>query len=244
MVAEITGVDESPTHRLKAAPFIRWSAFETWDAYKAAALARQAGASFRALEAKERALSRTNGPVRYTAIDEDEQLFDQVFAWKGAQLLERREQNRFSVPRNAAFMKELQRRGLLFGASLRVGSELVAGQIWGLTAGRRTAYLPGFHPGYAEHSPGAILQLHFLRDSFDSGDDEVDFMTGDQPYKLAYSTHIRWLATLGREPFIDRARRSPRMVAGKALLKAPGLQRRARQAESALATFSARVRKR
>jgi hypothetical protein len=244
VIRETTCIDGAPVPGLRPAPFIRWPDFASWDEYRAFAEGRNAGASFRSLAKRERELTAALGPVRFALADSDEALFDHIFEWKTEQLAIRNEQNRFAVPKNREFFKELQRRGLLFGASLRAGDTLVAGQIWGLAAGRRTGFLPAYLPSAGEFSPGAIGHLYLFRHSFEAGDQEFDFMQGAQPYKLAYATHIRWLGNLGREPAIDRARRVTRMKAGELLRRAPALQRRVRQSEAAVVKLSRRATRR
>ena len=244
VVLETTRIDDPPAPGLRPAPFIRWTDFESWEDYRAFAEGRRAGASFRSLAKRERELAAALGRVSFTLDDSDESLFDQIFDWKAEQLAIRNEQNRFSVPKNREFFKELQRRGLLFGASLRAGGTLVAGQIWGLAAGRRTGYLPAYLPAAGDFSPGAIMHLHLFRHSFEAGDEEYDFMHGTQGYKSAYATHIRWLGNLGREPKRDQIKRVARMKAGEMLLRAPALQGRARQSEAALTSLARRVTRR
>jgi hypothetical protein len=244
IVRQTTAIDAPAVPELRPAPFIRWPEFTSWEDYRAFAEGRAAGASFRSLAKRERELAAALGPVRFTLADHDESLFDQIFDWKGRQLAARKEQNRFSVPKNQEFFKELQRRGLLFAASLRAGEALVAGSIWGFVAGRRSGYLPAYLPEAADFSPGSILQLRLLRQSFEAGDQEYDFMHGTQGYKLAYATHVRWLGTLGREPATDRLRRTARMSAGEFLRQRPSLQRRTRQSEEVLAKLARRATRR
>lgn len=239
IVRATTSIDDPPLAGLRAAPFVRWGGFESWEAYRAYA-SRHPEASFRTLAKRERQLASALGPVRFTVADYDEHVFDQVFEWKAEQLALRNEQNRFSVARNRAFHHELQRRGLLFASTLRADNRLVAGQIWGFAAGRRSGYLPAYDAAVERFSPGAILLLHHLRQSYEAGDEEFDFLTGTQAYKMAYGTHVRWLGNLGQETVIDRLPRLARMAAGKLLLRTPALQRRARATETALAKLRSR----
>jgi CelD/BcsL family acetyltransferase involved in cellulose biosynthesis len=133
------------------------------------------------------------------------------------------------------------RRQLLSVSTLRAGNQLVAVNVvhrWGRqTIDRVTTYEPRFR----KYSPGAIHFRYLLRHSFESGDEEFDFLWGEEPYKYRYATHVRWLGDVGREPRVDRWRRRARMRAGRALRRYPGVYGPVQKAELAARRALGRV---
>jgi CelD/BcsL family acetyltransferase involved in cellulose biosynthesis len=58
--------------------------------------------------------------------------------------------------------------------------------------GRRLAYYQAGHdPGWRQRSVGTVLLAHVIADAFAERLDEVDFLRGEEEYKLRFATHER-----------------------------------------------------
>lgn len=82
--------------------------------------------------------------------------------------------------------------------------KLAAGFLTWAAPRARYGYLLAFAPEFARHSPAILLLYHVLRESMREGL-EMDFLTGDQSFKLRFADsqrrlfHPRWPAAAGRE---------------------------------------------
>jgi CelD/BcsL family acetyltransferase involved in cellulose biosynthesis len=101
------------------------------------------------------------------------------------------------------FLREVaegfQARGALRMYALRVGDRTAA-VLCGFAWGRRMYYYAsGFDPTFAKYSVGSLVLEHAIREAIRTGDTELDFLSGAEPYKY------RWGAT-------DRAKRRVELV--------------------------------
>jgi CelD/BcsL family acetyltransferase involved in cellulose biosynthesis len=76
-----------------------------------------------------------------------------------------------------------------------------------LQEGRFYYWIPAYDPEFNVLSPGRLM-LHFmLRECYDRGGREFDFLVGDEDYKWHYATHVRRVSPLGRPPLVLQVRR-------------------------------------
>lgn len=213
-----TTADSAPRSGLTAAPFIDWlSVTPSWDEYIARRTHAPGTDGFETLMRKERALNRDVGAVQVCFDDDDPDVLETLFAWKSAQYRRTELVDLFAIQRNRDFYGELARRGLLNVASLRADGKLLAAHAGSRIDGRFLYRLPAYDQVFRRFSPGALLTCRLVRNSFESGDREFDFLLGDEPYKFTYATHVRWIGPLGVEPLKQKSVRLARSFAGRAV---------------------------
>ena len=244
VVVAVTGIDEPGPAGAKPSPFIRWGDFPAWEDYEAFAQARGAGARFASLRRAEKRLGDAHGWVEFREHDRDPALFEQVLTLKREQLDRMGVANRYRVEQNVRFLRMLWERGLLEGSSVRVGGEIAAGRLWHRWGGHQIWRIIAYDPRFAKYSPGMVLLGHMLRAGYEAGDEETEFLSGRQEFKLAYATHMRWLGAYGREPFRERAWRDTRSRASRVAMRAPAAYRVAKRVELEAAAVLRRGRQR
>ena len=217
VVVALTAAGEPGPPGTVPAPFVRWDGFESWDQFIASRVTPPGAGSPGSALRDARRLERDHGPLDFQASDPDPSAPATIMRWKSEQYRRSGAIDRFANPQLGAFYEEMQARGLLQASTLRAGGTLVAGHLGNHLQGRMLYRLPSYDPSYGRYSPGHVLLLRLLRESFESGDREFDFLGGGEPYKYTYATHVRWLKTLGSEPWLTRTRRVARQKAGRAL---------------------------
>ena len=231
VVASETLPGPNPPDGEEVAPFIRWDGYASWDDYLAFAHSR--GARRSSVRREERQLTAALGPVRFVPEDTDPAALRLALDWK-AEHYARTGYRRLHIGQDREIYFELARRGLLHVSSLRAGDRTVAAT-FGYHSGRTSIMrLMAYDRSLAMYSPGAVHLHHLLRHRFESGDVELDFLSGREPFKYTYATHVRLLGSIGSEARADRFRRRARMRAGRLLAEHPALQRRARMVEAML----------
>lgn len=79
---------------------------------------------------------------------------------------------------------------------LYIGGKL-AGAYYGFYWRERAyAYLGGFDPAFAYHSPGTVLIGHAIEEAFHEGASEFHFLRGREAYKYEWGASDRWNARL------------------------------------------------
>lgn len=211
---------------LAASPFVDWTSVTgLWDQYAGGRVHAPGTDGFETLMRKERALNRDIGEVEVCFDDHDPAVVETLFAWKSAQYRRTGLVDLFALQRNREFYGELARRGLLEVASLRAGGTLLAAHAGSRIDGRFLYRLPAYDPRFRRFSPGTLLTFRLVRNSFESGDREFDFLLGDEPYKFTYATHVRWIGPLGTEPLKRKAVRTARGFASRAVRAVRGRPR-------------------
>ena len=76
---------------------------------------------------------------------------------------------------------------------IRQNNEIVA-VFYGFTAGGRVSYYQlGYDPHWADFSPGSVLLQETIREAFDRGLTEYNFLQGDEPFKYRWTQEARAL---------------------------------------------------
>lgn len=216
VVRAITVAGEPGPPGLTAAPYVRWGDFATWNAFLKSRESISSGPPAGVLKKAAR-LARQVGPLDIRIDDDDPSVFEAILRWKSLQYRRTGIVDRFTVAQNRDFYDEMRRRGLFVVSSLRAGDRLVAGSI-GTRAGKRFLFrMPAYDVEMGRHSPGSILNYYLIKSSFDAGDEEFDMLVGDEAYKFAYATHVRWLGSIGREPRSVRIIRVVRARIGRSI---------------------------
>ncbi len=91
-------------------------------------------------------------------------------------------------------MAHLQDRGALQVLSLHCGDEVAAGLVSIVDEGGAAAFLTAFDPRFDRASPGTIVLAELIMWAFNSGRRQVDFLCGDEAYKLKFANESTPLA--------------------------------------------------
>ena len=198
------GLIEAPLLSLalpfQPAPYVDWTRFRDWQDYQAFSHEGLFPAMWKTGAYSARALARQAGEVGFVADDDDPAAHDAIFGWKSAQYRRTGGIDRFLLPAAREIYRGLQLRGVLRVSTLRAGGNVVAGIVGSRWHGRFYARLIAHDPTLARYSPGAILTQRLLRESFEDGDQQFDFLAGGERYKWLYATHARILGPVGRQP--------------------------------------------
>jgi CelD/BcsL family acetyltransferase involved in cellulose biosynthesis len=125
----------------------------------------------------------------------------------------------FTKNRMRAFFEELNNvllsKSKLFLFYLKLNDEVIAIVECFLYKNVLYHYIPTFDVRYDKYSPGRILNQQIIKFSIDNRFDELDFMVGDEGYKLEWNAKIRKIYDLfflknnlmGRLAMLDSSRR-------------------------------------
>ncbi len=243
VVRGVTKAGEPGPPGTRPSPFIRWSDFDSWNAYERFAT-EELGARASSLERDQKRLAQALGPVVFVPNDPDPEAFDATIRWKAAHYQRSGAGNRYYIEQNIEFYREMRKRGLLMISTLRAGGRIVAAQFSNHWEGAFLYRLTSYDHDLRTFSPGAIHLSYLLRYSYESGDSEFDFLYGSEAYKYNYATHVRWIGSVGREPRVQKWRRRGRMHAGRAVSRFPVVHRNLRIAESTATKLLRRLRAR
>jgi hypothetical protein len=201
----------------QSAPFIRWSGFADWQAFGAHVAAPGRNGRWHSMERHEKRLRRDHGPIEFRTEDDDPGALESSLRWKALFYQRHGLVDRFVDPRATTFFHELSRRGLARVSTLRANGVVVAGAVthrWNRSVHSR---LIAHDTALDWYSPGSVLVFKLLRESYDAGDEQYDFLIGRHAYKLGYATHERALGTVGHLPVRQRVMQRLRDVAGPRL---------------------------
>ncbi len=87
-------------------------------------------------------------------------------------------------------------RGWLRFWTMRAGGEVAAVVYAFACRGRAYFYLSGFDPALAPYSPGTLCVAFAIESAINEGLREVDFLRGDEPYKLGWGAQARTNRTI------------------------------------------------
>lgn len=212
------------------APFVDWSQFADFGAYRDHLLKRHHGL-IRDRERRGRQLEAHCGPLVFTVDDRRDDVLTLSRAWKSRQLRETGEPCYFDDPRTMEFLHVLRDRDLLVSSTLRAGGRLVSAWLGFIHDGTWSGWVFTFDPDLRKYSPGHQLVIRMLEESFGLGHREFDFSDGSHDYKMIYATHGRLLGEIGVPP-LDRAM----ALFGKHALRrlSPGLLAAAQRAKRSI----------
>jgi len=191
--------DAAPSHQL--APFVDWSAFTTFDAYKHWLLSRHKGL-VKDRERRGRSMAANHGALTFTIDDQADDVLPLAQLWKQEQLIATGHFDYFAAPHAQEFFAALRARGALVTSTLRTGGRLAA--IWiGFIHDRVwSGWVFTYDPAFKKYSAGHQLLSFMLEESFARGHREFDFSEGGEDYKMIYATHARLLGDLGHPPLL------------------------------------------
>jgi hypothetical protein len=209
------------------APFVDWSAFQSFAAYKEELLKRHRG-FIRDRERRGRSLATNHGKLVFTRDDRANDVLPLARQWKSAQLRATGQPDYFALPETMEFLEALRERNLLVSSTLRAGGRLVSLWIGFIYQGSWSGWIFAYDPAFKKYAAGHQLLDAMLEESFRLGHREFDFSEGGEDYKMIYATHGRVLGEIGAPPpiraavlFAKRAlrERSPKLLAAVQGLK-------------------------
>jgi len=173
--------------RTTKAPFVDWSAWETWDRY-CAALPRKLLSDQRRQERRLRALGELSFAVA-ESVDETEQVVDWMAARKGEWFRRTHQTPPWSsVSDYRRFLTSVATAALLSGqlflGSVLVDDTLIAAFLGFHVRGRFTACLFTYDYAWQSYSPGRLAMLHALQWSKEQNHVLFDLMP--EPYAFKY----------------------------------------------------------
>ncbi|MCK6504105.1 GNAT family N-acetyltransferase [Myxococcota bacterium] len=198
-------VDGEPAARSeqhRAAPWIDWTAFSTWESFVQVTSDRQWRA-FRQSDRKIRKIGREVGKVRFSLDTPDHDLLERCLAWKSRQLRRTGRLDRFGSARNRQLLHLLLAQGHLRLAVLAAGGQPLSAVLIHHAPDRMSCWVTAYDPAFAIYSPGVLLFEHLMKASWDAGHRVFDFLIGDEDYKYHYATHERLVGAVGRTGLQD-----------------------------------------
>lgn len=89
-------------------------------------------------------------------------------------------------------MRACAERGWLRLGLLHIGERPIAAQLWIVAHRRALIFKVAYDEGFKEYSPGTVLTAHLMRHVLDDEHvHEVDFLSGDDPYKRSWMSERR-----------------------------------------------------
>jgi len=198
--------DQKLEQTYEPSPTVLWSNFSTWDEFVAYAKNRRS-TLFVDSQRCRRKLEKEVGSLNFVFDDRRPEVFDACISWKSAQWRAQELPDLFADERHVQLFRELAVRELLLVSSLSAGEHLIAVHIGMLAQGRLYSWVPAYDPAYARYSPGRLLLLLLLEESFKRRHTEFDFFIGGETYKWDYATHVRLIAEIGTPPLPVRSYR-------------------------------------
>ncbi|MDJ0673961.1 MAG: GNAT family N-acetyltransferase [Calothrix sp. MO_167.B42] len=175
-------------------PLIDWTNFATWDKFTAHVKSRRSKLLADARRCQ-RKLAKDVGSITFRWQDTREEVFDFCIKFKSTQF--HSFHKLFAQPSNVNFFIELAKQGLLVVSSFSAGETLVAANLGALWQGRFYYWIPTYDPQYASYSPGRLMLLSILENSYEQKHQEFDFLIGREIYKWHYATHTRLISGIG-----------------------------------------------
>ena len=133
-------------------------------------------------------------------LEEAVSLLDMFAVQKAQRYISTGARNILSSGRLLPFLKEvasrLWDRGEVQVSSLDLNGRPVAVHFGFVSQERYFYYMPSFDAAFSNYSPGRLLLMDLVRNSFDSGLREFDFMAGADPYKYDWTKDQRVLYEL------------------------------------------------
>jgi len=212
------------------APFVDWSAFPTFEDYRAHLVSRHKG-MVRDRERRRRGLAAAHGEPQFTMDDRSADVLPTARLWKSRQLRETGLADWIARDQTMAFLETLRERGVLVSSTLRAGGRLVSLWLGFVFEGSWSGWVFAYDPDFRKFSVGHQLLAAMLEQSHRLGHREFDFSEGAEDYKMLYATHARLLGEIGRPPL---ARAVVAMTKSALWRKSPKLLRWVKNAKRAL----------
>jgi len=177
----------------KAAPTIDWSMFPKWIDFQDYVSAGNSQ-HFPGTEKLKRKLAKNLGSITYLRHDPRPEVLLACLEWKSNQFPSIRKS--FENPQHIQFFQNLIASGLVIVSSLSAGEHLLAVNICAYWDRRFYSWISAYNIAHSKYGTGRVLLDFLLKNSYENGDKEYDFLLGDESYKWTYATHTRLIAEL------------------------------------------------
>jgi hypothetical protein len=221
----------------RAAPFVDFSKFGSFEEYRSYLQTRSKDRFKKIRRLRER-LGQEIGELAFDYDDQDDQVIGTSLSWKSQQLRETGLEDIYERPEQAAFFRELRRRGRLRVSSLRAGGRLLGSSIGyeyeGVGSGWVLTY--DHDPALRKYSIGWQLIELMLEECYKRGFKSFDFSVGAADFKFAYGTHVRLVKPFGTRPLGEavaiRLKRETKLALGRFPKLLDGMRQIARAAKT------------
>ena len=186
---------EARGEHTEPSPYVSWSQFADWSGFEAH-VGRLRAKLLADGRRQTRRLEKELGPVRIETTH-DPFAFERCIALKSEQYRRTGARDLFAAERHVALLRRLVADGLATTEALWAGDTLVAAHIGMRHDGRYSWWFPAYEPEHDRFSPGRVLLVALLKDSFERGDTEFDFLLGDEEYKWHFATDVRLVDSVG-----------------------------------------------
>jgi CelD/BcsL family acetyltransferase involved in cellulose biosynthesis len=139
-----------------------------------------------------------SGQIRFLRITEPEQIapaVDNLIQFNREKWRERDGVSSFEDARYRSFFHDVSllahERGWLRLYQLCLGDEVISTRCCFFYRGTYVDFQTAFNANYSVYAPGVLLMAHILKDAIQEGAREFDFLPGNYPWKLSWSTGIR-----------------------------------------------------
>jgi len=177
----------------KAAPTIDWSMFPEWSDFQDYVSAGHSQ-HLPGTEKLKRKLAKNLGPITYLRHDSRPEVLLACLEWKSNQFPSIRKS--FENPQHIQFFQHLISSGLVIVSSLSAGEHLLAVNICAHWDKRFYSWISSYNITHSKYGTGRLLLDFLLKESYLNGDQEYDFLLGNETYKWTYATHTRLIAEL------------------------------------------------
>ena len=214
----------------RPAPFLDFSEFPTFDAYKEFLLERSK-ARFKKNWRLRTRLEEDFGELSFTVNDDGDDVLAKSLAWKSDQLRSTGLDDLFAKEQNWEFFRELKRNGALLSSTLRANGRLLSAWLGYIHEGYWSGWIFTYDhdPALKKYSLGWQLMDSLLEECHERKLKGFDFSVGLADYKTTYGTHVRLLRSVGRRAIQDEAVHQLRAITKSSLARFPGLLEQTRK---------------
>jgi CelD/BcsL family acetyltransferase involved in cellulose biosynthesis len=202
------------------APFIRWTSFDSFEAFRALVRSRSKSC-FTKADRMARKLGREVGELRFVEHSDEASVLEALFRFKSAQYLRTGLPDLFASRGTRRLFENLLSAGALQMSVLYAGERIAALHAGPRHGDRFLHWVPTYDPDLGRYAPGNTLNHELMRWSFDAGDAVFDLLLGDEPYKWRYATHVALVEPIGTPPLKERLRVRAGRLARRAFAASP-----------------------
>jgi CelD/BcsL family acetyltransferase involved in cellulose biosynthesis/peptidoglycan/xylan/chitin deacetylase (PgdA/CDA1 family) len=126
--------------------------------------------------------------------DDPQQVLDALFQLHQKRAAEKRIDSSFASAEVQSFVRALLtrlHRGSVWLRGIRFGSETIAVFLGFVAGGKLAYYQLGYNPAWSEFSPGSVLLQETIREAFESGLSEYNFLQGGEAFKHRWAREVR-----------------------------------------------------
>ncbi len=201
--------------RYKPAPAIFWKAFSSWNTYREAR-----PTVFLDIGQRLHKLEQELGVLSFRFDNPSPQILLDCIALKSQQSQSASEGDLFSRRESIKLFQEMAQRKLITVSSLQAGETLLATSICATDNQCLYYWISAFNHAYQQHNPGILLLNFLLKESFERGYEEFDFLMGKESEQWQFATHTRLISDVGRQNKLQRPLKHFKQIAPRVVVDA------------------------